>query len=148
MNIIKGAVAALGVVLAAAPLAASAQTPAASPIAITSCNVLRYERVAGRRYWYPWSFPPYQSLYTDGVEINYVNQGPKVANRIAFVVNYRGDVQHVVDAGTFSPGAPIDHTFGQFTGDAFLGGRPNACRVAAVRFTDGTMWHAQPMPRG
>jgi hypothetical protein len=148
MNVLKSGAAALGIVLTAAPLAAHAQAPSASPIAITNCSVLRYQRDPGRRYWYPWGFPPNQSLYTDGVDITYVNNTPKVASRVAFVVNYRGDIQHIVDVGTFSPGVSIDHTFGQFTGDAFLGTRPNTCRVAAVRFSDGSVWRAQPMPRG
>ena len=137
--------AAFSLAVAAAPFAASAQTP---PIAISDCSVLQYQRTAARPFWYPWPARPFGSIYTDGLHIAYVNKTQKVANRVAFVVNYRGDVQHVVDVGTFSPGVTIDHSFGQFTGLAFLGTRPNTCRVAAVRFTDGTVWRAHPMPRG
>jgi hypothetical protein len=79
-------------------------------------------------------------LYTDGLRIVYVNHGPLPANRVAFLVNYRGDVQHVIDVGTFSPGVAIDHSFGQFTGDVWQGDKPNVCRVAAVRFADGSVW--------
>jgi hypothetical protein len=77
-----------------------------------------------------------------------VNHTTKVADRVAFAVNYRGDAERVVDTGTFSPGVTIDHQFGQFTGLAYLGTQPNSCRVAAIRFSDGTVWRAQPMPRG
>jgi hypothetical protein len=145
MNIMKIA-AALSLTLAAAPVAASAQTSSA-PITITSCRVQQYQGVQNRRFWYPWSSRPYGSIYTDGLEISYVNQSPLTASRVVFSVNYRGDIEHVVDAGTFSSGVSIDHTFGQFTGLAFLGTRPNSCRVAAVRYTNGTAWRAAPMPR-
>ncbi len=63
-------------------------------------------------------------------------------DRVVFVVNYRGDKEHVVDAGTFSPGVTINHQFGDFEGDAYIGAKPNSCRVAAVRFTNGTAWRA------
>jgi hypothetical protein len=145
MKIIKFA-AGFSLALAAAPLAAGAQT-APTPVAISSCRVMQYQGVEGRRFWYPWSSRPYGSIYTDGVEISYVNKAPLTASRVVFSVNYRGDIEHVVDAGTFSSGATIDHTFGQFTGLAFLGTRPNSCRVAAVRFTNGTAWRALPLPR-
>ena len=140
MNTLKIA-AAVGFALAVAPIAASAQT---KPIAITSCQVLQYERTPGRPYWYPWSAGPFGSIYTDSVDIAYVNKTSQTISRVAFTVNYRGDIEHVVDAGTFSPGVTINHTFGQFTGLAYLGSRPNSCRVAAVRFTDGTEWDAKP----
>jgi hypothetical protein len=139
--------AALSLALAAVPLAASAQTPTATlPIAITNCSVLQYQGYEGRQYWYPWTYRDFGSIYTDGVHVAYVNKGPLTASRVVFSVNYRGDVEHVVDAGTFSPGVTIDHTFGQFTGLAFLGQRPNSCRVAAVRFANGSAWRAVPMP--
>jgi hypothetical protein len=107
---------------------------------------LQYQGIEGRPFWYPWPYRDFGSIYTDGLHIAYVNKSRLTASRVVFSVNYRGDVEHVVDAGTFSPGVTIDHTFGQFTGLAFLGQRPNSCRVAAVRFTDGTAWRAVPMP--
>jgi hypothetical protein len=149
MNIIKGAAAAAAaaITLSAVPFAASAQTSA--PIQITSCDVQQYVPTQVRPFWYPWGGPfPYGSLYTDGLHISYVNRTQKTIDRVAFAVDYRGDVQRIVDAGTFSPGVTIDHEFGQFTGLAFLGNQPNSCSVAGVRFTDGSVWHAQPMPRG
>jgi hypothetical protein len=147
MRIVKGATAALTLALVAAPFAANAQTP--PPIQITNCEVAQYMPTQVRPFWYPWGGPrPYGSIYTDGLNISYVNRTKKVADRVAFAVNYRGDAERVVDTGTFSPGVTIDHQFGQFTGLAYLGTQPNSCRVAAVRFSDGTVWRAQPMPRG
>ncbi len=140
MNTLKLA-AALSLALAAAPLAASAQTPPTpptpSPIAITTCSVLQYQGIYNHRFWYPWPSRSYGSIYTDGVQIAYVNKSSLPASRVVFSVNYRGDIEHVVDAGTFSPGVTIDHTFGQFTGLAFLGQRPNSCPA----------WRANPLPR-
>jgi hypothetical protein len=82
------------------------------------------------------------SSFTDGIRIQYINRGPQIATRVAFSVNYRGDIERIVDAGKFSPGVTIDHTFGQFEGDVWLGPRPNYCRVVAVRYVDGSVWRA------
>jgi hypothetical protein len=116
--------------------AASAQR---APIAIQSCTVLQAQRV--HRFWYPFGPEiPVGAPYADGIRIVYVNTAPVAANRVAFVVNYRGDVQRIIDAGTFSPNVTIDHTFGNFSGDAYLGPRPNACTARAVRFVNGSVW--------
>jgi hypothetical protein len=116
--------------------AAFAQT---APIAIQSCTVLQAERV--QRFWYPFGpVVPTGAPYTDGIRIVYINVAPKAANRVAFVVNYRGDIERIIDAGLFSPNVKIDHTFGNFSGDAYLGPRPNTCTARAVRFVDGTVW--------
>jgi len=126
-----------------APAAAHAQP--SSPIPIQSCSVEQYAyepQQHGTWFWY-WRNPPSAyGLYTDGVNISYVNNTNKVASRVAFPVNYRGDVERVIDAGTFSPGATITHSFGQIAGDAFLGSNPNVCRAIAVRFQDGSVWRA------
>ncbi|MDB5041666.1 MAG: hypothetical protein JWN27_2392 [Candidatus Eremiobacteraeota bacterium] len=116
--------------------AASAQR---APIAIQSCTVLQAERV--HRFWYPFGPTiPVGAPYADGIRIVYINVAPIAANRVAFLVNYRGDVQRIVDAGLFSPNVKIDHTFGNFSGDAYLGPQPNTCTARAVRFVDGTSW--------
>lgn len=107
-----------GFVLAAVPRVIGAQVS----IQIDKCEVLEYHPVHGHPYWFP--FHPHLVVgapITDGIEIKYVNRAPKTADRVVFLVNYRGDVERVVDVGKFSPGAPIDHTFGQFSGLAYLG---------------------------
>jgi hypothetical protein len=54
----------------------------------------------------------------------------------------------VVDAGTFSPGVTIDHTFADvFSGYAYIGPKPNSCTVRVVRFKDGSTWHASGLGR-
>jgi hypothetical protein len=110
-----------------------------SPIAIQSCTVLQAERV--HRFWYPFGPEvPVGAPYADGIRIVYVNIAPIAANRVAFFVNYRGDMQRIIDAGIFSPNVKIDHTFGNFSGDAYLGPQPNTCTARAVRFVDGSVW--------
>ena len=132
----------LGLAAAVFGTATAAGAQGASPIAITTCQVLQYTPTTSHPFWRPFGPYPYGSVYTDGIQIGYVNRSPKTATRVAFQANYRGDVQHIIDAGTFSPGVTINHTFGNYTGDAWLGPNPNSCRVVAVRFTDGTFWRA------
>jgi hypothetical protein len=128
--------------LAALPQMVDAQKV---PVEIDKCEVLEYLPVHHHPYWYP--FGPrivVGTPVTDGIEIKYVNRAPLTADRVVFLVNYRGEVERVVDVGKFSPGAPIDHTFGQFSGLVYLGPTPNVCRVLAMRFVDGTFIRAAP----
>ncbi|MDB5026597.1 MAG: hypothetical protein JWO66_286 [Candidatus Eremiobacteraeota bacterium] len=127
----------------------SAQTPSVVlpvavppvPITINKCTVLQATVTPTHPFWWPFvPSVPINVPITDGVEIAYTNKAPLIANRVLFEVNYRGDRQRIVDVGTFAPNAPIDHTFGAISGDAFLGPNPDACVVLAVRFTDGTFW--------
>jgi hypothetical protein len=105
--------------------------------------VLQYVPTGPYPFWRPFGPYPNRSLYTDGLRIAFINRGPQVASRVAFLVNYRGDVQHVIDAGTFSPNVTIDHTFADvFSGYAYIGSKPNACTVRVVRFSDGSTWRA------
>ncbi|MGD0473516.1 MAG: hypothetical protein ABSB70_09885 [Candidatus Velthaea sp.] len=146
----------VGIVLAASlslacgaqPLVAGAQGPV--PVQIGTCAVLQYQpaRPAYRSlYWYDYGFAgplvPNGSPFTDGIRISFTNTSAMVADRVVFGVNYRGDFERVIDAGTFSPNARIDHTFADvFSGYAYLGPRPNACSVRVVRFKDGSIWRA------
>jgi hypothetical protein len=112
------------------------------PIAITECTILQYTPAPLHPFWRPFGPYPIESYYADGIRIVYVNHAPLAASRVAFLVNYRGDVQRIIDVGTFSPNVTINHTFGNFTGDAWLGPRPNSCRAVAVRFADNSVWRA------
>lgn len=128
----------LGLAVAALVLTAAGPGPA---IQINSCTVIQ-EIHAGPEFWYPFGPAVAHGMpVADGVRIVYSVLNPIAADRVAFVVNYRGDTQHIVDAGTFSTGATIDHTFGNFSGDAYLGPNPNSCTAVAARFIDGTTWH-------
>jgi hypothetical protein len=127
--------------LAALAATAPASAQGRPPIAVQSCTVLQAARAGGGRFWFPGRYGGL-APYTDGITISYVNRASEPAMRVAFMVNYRGDTQRVIDAGSFAPGAPITHTFGQFSGDAFEGANPNSCRVVAVRFASGRVWRA------
>ncbi len=132
--------------VAALPLAARAQQPA--PITIKACSIQQYVYTPAHPFWYPWGpIGPFGTPVTDGIRIQYVNTSTKVATRVAFLVNYRGDVEHIVDAGTFSPGVTIDHTFAQYTGQVYQGSNPNQCAPIAVRFSDGTIWRSPTLRR-
>ncbi len=144
------AVALTAFVCVAAAGTALAGAQGAPPVQINKCTVLQYRppTPAFRRYyWYDYGyagpFVPQGSPYTDGLSISYMNTSSKTADRIVFGVNYRGDYERVVDAGTFSPNVTIDHTFADvFSGYAYIGSKPNSCTVRVVRFTDGSTWHA------
>lgn len=129
-----------GATLALLPLLVAPAMPVAAqpaaPIRIQKCSIIRYAR-ARPYYFGTWGAGV---PVTDGIELQYVNTSAKTADRVAFAVDYRGDVERIIDVGTFSPGAPIDHTFGTFSGQAYQGERPNRCTVARVRFSDGTTW--------
>jgi hypothetical protein len=134
--------AALGTALGVAALSiaaepAFAQAPA---IAIQSCTVLQ-EVTTESAFWYPFGpAVPHGMPIADGIRIVYTNLNPIAADRVAFVVTYRGDTQRIVDTGTFSTNAAIDHIFGAFSGDAYLGPKVDACVATAARFIDGTSW--------
>lgn len=127
-----------------------ARAQVASPIKVQSCSVLQYQppRPAYRsRYWYDYGFAgpfvPAGSPYTDGIAISFVNTSSAVVDRVVFGVNYRGDFERVIDAGTFSPNVTINHTFADvFSGYAYLGPKPNSCAARVVRFKDGSIWRA------
>lgn len=146
-QLVAGFAALLGLVLGG-EFPAGAQN--AGPVKIQKCSVLQYQppQPAFRRYyWYDYGYAgplvPQGSPYTDGLAISYVNTSDKVADRIVFGVNYRGDFERVVDAGTFSPNVTIDHTFADvFSGYAYIGSKPNSCVVRVVRFKDGSTWRA------
>jgi hypothetical protein len=144
MRLVRIFVCGIALLTALVNMTGSARAQSRDPIRITKCDILRYITVNAHPFWRPFGPYPYGSLYTDGIQIVYMNTSPKTATRVAFLVNYRGDVQHIIDVGTFSPNISINHEFGQFTGDAWLGPKPNVCRAVAVRFSDGTVWRRTP----
>jgi hypothetical protein len=98
--------------------AGAAMAQVAAPIKVQSCSVLQYQpsQLAYRsRYWYDYGFAgpfvPAGSPYTDGIAISFVNTSQAVVDRVVFGVNYRGDFERIIDAGTFSPNVTINHTF-------------------------------------
>lgn len=142
MQLLRIVVGGICLAIALFSVSPSAEAQGRSPVAITECTVLQFVASGGYPFWRPFGPYPLESLYTDGIRISYINHGPQPATRVAFLVNYRGDIQRIIDVGIFSPNVTIKHTFGNFTGDAWLGPKPNACRVVAVRFVDGSVWRA------
>lgn len=145
-----------------ATLTIALATPAtAAPVAIQQCSILRAVRGnIGAYNYYPYGYyggfggyngfrgyPGAGAPVTDGIRIDYKNTARKVADRVAFGVDYRGQRDVIVDTGTFSPGVSINHTFGEFSGLSYLGNRPNSCRVLSVRYKDGTIFRAPGMGR-
>jgi hypothetical protein len=122
---------------------ASAQSPqpspgtlfGASPVTISACQITRRAR-------YRNVVSPYPLPITGGLRIAFVNHGSSPAKDIRFHVDYRGESEVIEDAGTFSPGALVSHSFDNFSDYAYLGPTPNICAVVSVRFADGTVWNA------
>lgn len=113
------------------------------PISIASCTVLEALQTLADPF--PRPFGPYTRQYptANGVRIVYANNAAQSATQVAFDLNYLGESRHITDRGTFSPGTTINHTFGDFAGNAWLGPRLNRCSVVSVHFADGTAWTAE-----
>jgi len=75
------------------PLIAQAQPGA--PVAVSACNVLPWHSTGPYPYWNPFLFHGLGAgaPATDGIHIAFVNQSPLVADRVAFRVDYRGEVE-------------------------------------------------------
>jgi len=123
------------------PIAAGAQAPG-SPVTLTACDVLPWHSTSVSPGQSPFAFHTitHGAPTTNGLHIAFVNRSPQIADQVAVQVDYRGEAERIVDAGTFSPNVAVDHTFGNFSGMAYLGPRPNRCRVVAVRFKNGATW--------
>lgn len=130
----------LGTLLIAASTFTSTGTTASAvtmqaPVAIDRCEIPRGYATSSWRRW------PNTPTTTGNLRIAFHDRAPRPIASVAFSVDYRGEIETVDDAGTFSPGASIDHTYtGRFTDLAYLGSRPNRCRVVSVRFADGSIW--------
>jgi hypothetical protein len=68
--------------------------------------------------------------------LGYVNTGNVPATSVQFAVHAGNATEIIVDKGTFSPGASIEHEFA--LGPAF--GDGSTIEVQQVTFADGTSW--------
>ncbi len=124
-NTIAAAALACGIAAAAMSQAANAgelRTNGFGPIQVDSCTVGR------------------SGAATHSVDIVYHNTRRVAADRVVFSVDYRGVNRTIVDAGTFSQYASINHGFNVFDGFGYEGPIPNRCIVTYVHFTDGEVW--------
>lgn len=84
------------------------------------------------------------STTSSGIKIEFVNESAKAADLVNFDVNSNGTHFVIRDVGKFSPGISIKHRYRNGSGQAFVLPAfiaPNIkCRVASVRFADGTSW--------
>ncbi len=131
--------------LAGPPSVARAQTP---PVSVRTCTVLAYAPSSKNEFFYLQSGPPSQSnrAYADGLHLAYVNTSRKMMSRVGFRVTYGGHAERIVDTGTVSPGVTIDKTFGEFSGQPYLGSLQPTCTPIGARFKDGSVWRASATP--
>jgi hypothetical protein len=108
------------------------------PVRISACEITRRARTRN-------TFNPYPLAVTGGLHVSFVDLRSVAASEVRFRVDYRGESEVVVDSGMFSPGATISHSFDNFSDYAYLGPRPNLCRVVSVRFADGSIWNGVPL---
>lgn len=113
---------------------------AGSPVTINSCgpelasNSTNGPSVAGIPL----------STTSSGIRIEFVNESTKTADLVNFDVNSNGTHFVIRDVGTFSPGVSITHRYRSGSGQSFV--LPSfiapriKCRVASVRFADGSSW--------
>lgn len=101
----------------------------ANPITIQQCFV---------------TVPKALSKTASGTQIVYVNNGPKTAQSVTFVVGYRNAAQHfirrITDYGTFTPGTAINHHFDLYNDVTYAGKQTQSCYPVSVKWADGTTW--------
>jgi hypothetical protein len=104
------------------------------PVAIAACSIqtdYQYYPVGGGDTDLLLPQPTAPSL-----KITFSNSSNEAISSVTFTVSDGDMVQRVVDAGNFSPGATVAHSF--TTG---LRDTDNAkCSVAAIGFADGSSW--------
>jgi hypothetical protein len=97
-------------------------------------------------YWRVPSYPSHRgsTLHTLGVSINYENVSNALLTGVTFLIQTRDHIEYVTDRGSFAPSVDIDH---QFYTSYFpyyeAKTSPDACRVARVRFANGTWQNVQ-----
>jgi hypothetical protein len=103
-----------------------------SLVALTSTSPVR---IAGCRVMAPVSQVDNDStIVTSGfsvLHVRFANASQRPISRVTFALD---DGTTVTDAGTFTPGATIDHAMALTTSTA------SSCSVKDVRFADGSTW--------
>jgi hypothetical protein len=118
------------IVLAGAPLAASA-VETSQPIAVTSCSVDTQAQTFSAYGQTPAQF--------GNVYLSFTNNASVAATNVELLVAVNGNEQRIDTAGTFAPGIRID----RITSAApYLNANDVTCRIAKVDFSNGTSWNA------
>jgi hypothetical protein len=77
---------------------------------------------------------------TNGINVAYYSTSDSPATEVDFTVNYGGHKYILIDKGTFSRGAQINHNLtNALTGEPFAGADPTNCKVSRVTLADGTV---------
>jgi len=75
---------------------------------------------------------------TNGVNIVYYNTHPSAATELDFLVRYRGHPYVLIDRGTFTQNAQINHNLANsLVGRAWQGPKANLCTVQRVYLANG-----------
>jgi hypothetical protein len=75
---------------------------------------------------------------TNGVNVVYYNAHETPATEVDFFVRYYGKVYTLVDTGTFTHYAQINHNLGNaLVGEVWQGAEPALCTPARVLFANG-----------
>lgn len=75
---------------------------------------------------------------TNGINVVYSNTHPSPATEVDFLVGYHGHKYVLVDRGTFSQGAQINHNLtNALVGYAWQGPQPHLCTVQRVLLANG-----------
>lgn len=77
---------------------------------------------------------------TNGINVVYYTTADSPATEVDFAVNYGGHKYILIDRGTFSRGAQINHNLNNaLTGEPFAGAQPTSCKVSRATLSDGTV---------
>ena len=76
---------------------------------------------------------------TNGINVVYYNTHDSPATEVDFRVNYNGQHYLLIDKGTFTRGAQINHNLtNSLSGQPWYGPAPKLCRVERVYLANGT----------
>jgi hypothetical protein len=77
---------------------------------------------------------------TNGINVVYYNTHDSPATEVDFQVNYRGHKYILIDRGSFSRGAQINHNLtNALTGQPWEGPNPKRCAVQRVYLANGNV---------
>ncbi len=80
------------------------------------------------------------SNLTNGINVVYYNTHDSPATEVDFIVNYGGHKYLMIDRGTFSRGAQINHNLtNSLTGQPWYGPTPKRCAVQRVYLENGNV---------
>jgi hypothetical protein len=78
---------------------------------------------------------------TNGINVVYTNNHASPATQVNFLIGYRGHRYILVDHGTFTQGAQINHNItNDLVGYAWSGPAPNRCTVQRVYLANGAQF--------